>query len=167
MNKAKLESQKDLEDIFTALNRQIYSYVFLRTGYSKEIAEDLTQEVFLRVWEKRKGFNSKRGNIKTWVYRIARNLVIDEYRKKKDILNLNNYEGEGRGIEEETMINEMQSYVLKKLTKLTDSEQELISLYYIEELEVKEVAEIVNKSYDATKMAINRALHKLKDLCNE
>jgi RNA polymerase sigma-70 factor (ECF subfamily) len=167
MNKAKLESQKDLEDIFTAFNRQIYSYVYLRMGYSKEVAEDLTQEVFLRVWEKRKSFNNKKGNVRTWIYRIARNLVIDEYRKRKDLLNLNNYEGEGRVVEEDMILNEMQSYVLKKMFELNDSEQELITLYYIEELEIKEVANIVDKGYDATKMAINRALHKLKDLCNE
>lgn len=167
MNKAKLESQKDLENIFTALNRQIYSYVYFRTGYSKEIAEDLTQEVFLRVWEKRRDFNSKKGNIRTWVYRIARNLVIDEYRKKKNILNLNNLKEQSRGIEEEIIINDMQRYILKKMKKLNDGEQELISLYYIEELDLKEVAEIINKSYDATKMAISRALHKLKNICNE
>jgi len=167
MNKAKLESQKYLEDIFTALNRQIYSYVYFRTGYSKEIAEDLTQEVFLRVWEKRNDFNSKKGNIRTWVYRIARNLVIDEYRKKKDIPNFNNFEGQSRGIEEEMIINDMQSFILNKMKDLNEAEQELISLYYIEGLELKEVSEIINKSYDATKMAINRALHKLKNICNE
>jgi len=141
--------------------------VYFRTGYSKEIAEDLTQEVFLRVWEKRNDFNSKKGNIRTWVYRIARNLVIDEYRKKKDIPNFNNFEGQSRGIEEEMIINDMQSFILNKMKDLNEAEQELISLYYIEGLELKEVSEIINKSYDATKMAINRALHKLKNICNE
>lgn len=161
----KIRSQLDLEEIFKDLNVQIYKYIYIRTGMNKELAEDLTQEVFLRVWKERESYKTKKASIKTWTYTIARNLVIDHYRKMKfEPMSYEDVESD-ENMEGDIIKNELQQYILEKMRLLKEDEKELILLYYIEQLSLKEIADITGKNYNAIKMAVNRALHKLKALC--
>ena len=86
MNINQLETIEDLKKLFIWLNESIYRYVYVRCGYNRETAEDITQDIFIKAWEKRKQFNSKKSTLKNWIYIIARNHIIDLYRKKKGII---------------------------------------------------------------------------------
>lgn len=165
----RLENRQDLEDLFVWLNEPLFKYVYVRCGYNRELAEDITQEIFLKVWEKRKTFNSKKSSLKNWVYIVARNYIIDTYRKKKVNIKSLDEEIEGgvnsQGIEIENDL--MMSEVLKSLDRLKEKEKEVIVLRYIQDLEIKEVANIIKKSENSTKVMIHRALKKLKYLINK
>ncbi len=60
----------------------IYRYIHYRVGDASD-AEDLTEQVFLNVWKALPGYKQRRGSFASWLYRIAHNVVIDYYRRRK------------------------------------------------------------------------------------
>ncbi len=168
MDVNKLETIDDLKKLFLSLNEPIYRYVYLHIGYQKEIAEDITQDIFLKAWEKKSLFNAKRSTLKNWIYSIARNHLIDVYRKAKnntssynDLINQDIID-HTIDLDKEIMIKQ----ILICLDKLRPNEKEIIILRYIEELEINEIATIINKNKIATKVAIYRAIKNLRKIVN-
>jgi RNA polymerase sigma-70 factor (ECF subfamily) len=164
----KLETSENLTELFKQLNEKIYSYIFSRTGYQKSVAEDLSQDVFLKAWENRKRFDAEKSSLKNWVYIIARNSIIDYYRTNKSdrkiVLEENKGDQNRTGNHEETVDNEI---IVKNLLKeLPENDQELLILRYVNDLSIEEVAQVINKKYSATKVAVHRAIKKLRDLIN-
>src|SRR5579863_8117688 len=70
------------EDLVRVHTRRVYSICYRFTGTDQE-AQDLTQEVFLRVFRALKSFRAGEGSFTVWLGRVARNLLIDDYRKNK------------------------------------------------------------------------------------
>ncbi|MDD3647341.1 MAG: RNA polymerase sigma factor [Candidatus Dojkabacteria bacterium] len=153
-------------DAFEKYNSQIFRYFYLRTNHHKETAQDLAQEVFTKVWRSRGSFDSEKAALKTWLFTISRNLLIDHYRKQKDEESLDSSNEEV--IHQETSDEDKVVYkeILNQLKNLNDSEQELIILRFVEDFEIKEIADMLKKKYTATKIAILRALNKLKNQLN-
>jgi RNA polymerase sigma-70 factor (ECF subfamily) len=154
-------------EIFDTYNGQIYGYVFLRSGRNKEIAEDLTQEIFIKAWKARRSFDDNKASIKTWLYTIARNSITDYWRKARvdsvdeQTINQVPYHEAGK-LESELLI----MHVRDQLTKLDQLSQDLITWRFIQGLELDEIAVITGKTYNATKVAVFRALQNLKQLIN-
>ena len=165
----KLETRQDLEDLFKWLNEPLYRYIYIRCGYNRELAEDITQDVFVKAWEKRETFNPNRSTLKNWIYIIARNHIIDFYRKKKIVGSSFNEEIEesikqqGVSLEDELLLED----ILKNLNRLNEKEKEVIVLRYVQDLDIRDVAQIIGKSENTTKVMIHRALKKLKYIMNQ
>ncbi|MBP6976074.1 RNA polymerase sigma factor [Candidatus Dojkabacteria bacterium] len=165
----KLENRQDLEDLFKWLNEPLYRYIYIRCGYNKELAEDITQDIFIKVWEKRKSFNQKKSSLKNWIYVIARNYLTDFYRKKKiEGVTFNEeieqtLRSDGMSVEDESMLID----ILKSLDRLKEKEKEVILLRYVQDLEIEDISKIVGKSYNTTKVMIHRAIKKLKYIVNK
>lgn len=157
-------------DTFKQYHRPIYGYVYLRTGRDQAVAEDLTQDVFVKAWQARDTFNSQKSSIKTWLYIIARNTIIDYWRKqevsgaKSTEFNEENSGAvnEQNKLEAELMIK----FVYTNLYKLDQLSQDLIIWRFIKQLDIEEIAEITGKNYNTTKVAIHRAIQKLKQIIN-
>ncbi|MEI7580146.1 MAG: RNA polymerase sigma factor [bacterium] len=146
----------------------MYRYIFARTGFQKEIAEDLAQETFVKFLEYRDQFNSEKGSIKTWLFTIAHNLVIDTYRAKKFTVNIKEAFLDNK-IDPDQEINDkalLINVIKTNLCKLPEKDQELLTLRYINEMELVEIAGILKLEYANLKVAVNRALHKLSKLIN-
>jgi len=75
--------KEELVQAFKDYNVDIYNYVYYRSGQSKEIAEDITQDVFMKALRYKKSFDKSKSSIKTWLHVIARNLLVDFYKSKK------------------------------------------------------------------------------------
>ncbi len=165
----KIENRQDLEELFRWLNEPLYKYIYVRCGYNRELAQDITQDVFLKVWDKRETFNPKKSTLKNWVYIIARNHIVDLYRKKK--INLKTLDEDIQGsVKDHSLDTEnelMMCQVLKNLNRLKEGDKEVIVLRYIEDLEIAEVAQIIGKSENTTKVMIHRAVKRLKFLVNK
>jgi RNA polymerase sigma-70 factor, ECF subfamily len=161
-----LNSHKLLE-IFQQYNGQIYGYVYLRTGRNKEVAEDLTQDIFVKAWKSRQQFDSTKASLKTWLFTIARNQVIDYWRKSKietlDDQALGYVEGKGS---QEMEAGALSNFIYQELRKLDAATQDLIMWRYVNGLDIEEIAQLTGKNYNATKVAIHRALNTLKELVN-
>src|SRR5262249_12181990 len=70
------------EDLVRLHTRKVYALCYRFTGSGSE-AQDLTQEVFLRVFRTVKSFRSQEGSFATWLARVTRNLLIDHYRRTR------------------------------------------------------------------------------------
>lgn len=160
----RLDTIRDLDELFRGLSTPLYRYVLARCNNQIEVAEEITQEVFIRAWEKRETFNPNKSSLKNWVYIIARNKVIDYFRSTKDSISLEkneNYLGDSgiEKIEDELLIND----IFKGLKTLKADEQEVLILRYIQEFEIDDISKIINKNKIATKVMIHRAIKKLKE----
>lgn len=131
-----------------------------------EIAEDITQEVFMRFWQQLRT-KTKIQNERALLYTIARNLVIDWYRKRKesslDVLEEQGIEfasGDHHTMEQSAQMNE----VLAVVNQLDTPSREVLLLRYVEGLTPKDIAVITGESANAISVRINRAIKKVQEL---
>ncbi|MCL2056546.1 MAG: sigma-70 family RNA polymerase sigma factor [Oscillospiraceae bacterium] len=78
---------KDFESLYGEYFPKVYNYIFYRL-LDRDRADDLVSEVFTRVFEKLDTYDEGKAKFSTWVFSIARNALIDELRRKKDVISL-------------------------------------------------------------------------------
>jgi RNA polymerase sigma-70 factor (ECF subfamily) len=155
--------------LYEAFYDKIYRYVMFKTGDTLE-AEDLTEEVFLRMLESIGSFKWQGYPFTSWLFRIAHNLVIDYYRKagrqKKTslddamrVVGTDNVDVD-RKLDVELSIKE----VKEAMGGLTRLQQEVLSLRFAGGLSVAETAEAMGKKENAVKALQHAAIKKLRTL---
>jgi RNA polymerase sigma-70 factor, ECF subfamily len=152
--------------LFDAYFDKIYRFVYYKT-FSKEVAEDITSDVFHKALQKIQSFDAEKGTFSAWVYRIARNSVIDYYRTKETPIPLEDVFDVG--VDERTPESLDALSALAKVTEyletLNAKQREIITLRVWEERSYKEIAEIVGGSEDSVKMAFSRGIRELRERC--
>jgi RNA polymerase sigma-70 factor, ECF subfamily len=152
--------------------RQVYSLIRQIVG-SREDAEELTQDVFMKAFTRLGSFRGEAG-ISTWLYRIAYNTAISATRKKK--LPLNDFDENLIGSIPDDEVDRMLekendehllSLIERALQKLLPEERALITLYYNGEKPVSEVASITGLSVDNVKVKLFRIRKKIVYLVNQ
>ncbi len=158
---------------FEAYSDELFRHAILRLN-DRERALELTQECFLRAWEyASKGQVIKQ--IRPFLYRTLRHLIIDEYRRKKSV-SLEALAELGETTPEsllpydesntlETAVGRFEGRaVLRAVQKLPDAYAEALTLRYIEGMSPGEIATIVGESENAVSVRVHRALKKLREL---
>ncbi len=151
-------------ELYTRYLTRIYQYHYFRT-FHKETAEDLTSQTFIRGLEHLASYNEKKGSFSAWLYRIARNLLIDHARSKKPTLNLedaldvlHDKTNLPKTADERALLARVQDH----LTLLTPEQREVILLRLWDERSYAEIAIITGKSEASCKMTVSRALAILR-----
>ena len=150
---------------------QIHRFIYFKVG-SREEAEDLCSAVFLKTWNYILENTLKdHKTLKALLYKIARNLIIDHYRKNKNKETISLDGDNGIQIIDEQQgaakIMELKTDLLvleTKLPELKDEYREVIILRFVNELSIKEIAEILDKPKGNIRVLIFRALKALKEL---
>lgn len=151
---------------------QIYRFIYFKIG-SKEEAEDLTSAVFLKTWNYIRVSEVEETTLKALIYKIARNIIIDQYRKKSlrdevpitdENENFINIKDDRQNLSEQFDQAIEKEAVLAKLSELKDEYREMIVLRYIEDLSIGEIAEIQGKKRGTVRVEAHRALRALKNL---
>lgn len=173
--RAKNKDPEAFSEIYDLYVERIYRFIFFKVANAED-AQDLTSEVFLKTWQYINDGKEVK-NLNAFFYKIARNLVIDYYRKKSlsqtnvSLENENeNLEGQIKAAKSETENLETKlamEGVEKKLRELKDEYREAIILHYVDELSIKEIAEVLDKKKGAVRVLLFRALNTLKDLMDE
>jgi len=150
---------------------EIYRYIFFRIGDHNE-AEDLTAKVFLQAWESltKRRHKQKINNIRAWVYRIARNEVIDYHRTKKLQVPLDDYPDhklQGNWLESELDDLFISRKLAQGVRQLPENYQEVIILRFINQLSHAEAAEILNVTESYVRVLQYRALQKMREVISE
>ncbi|MTI32147.1 RNA polymerase sigma factor [Xanthovirga aplysinae] len=156
---------------FAEIVKRYHSIVFtlaFRILKNREEAEDLAQDVFIKVFKSLGMFNRK-AKLSTWIYRITYNTSInslnsrtriqtieieDDHRRELKNLSIANPHDDLRKKEEKQIIN-------NAILKLPEKDKVIITLYYYEELSVKEIAEIIGISVQNVKVKLYRSRQKL------
>lgn len=144
----------------------LYRFILVRVT-SKEIAEDLVQDVFLKVFASLDRFEIRAAHPLGFLYTTARNTIIDYHKKKKPERLDEETAGEipdehVRGPQRDAEVAWDVGLLGIALRTLTREQQDVIMLRLIEQRPVKEVAEMMNKSEEAVRQMQVRALRSLK-----
>lgn len=149
--------------------QQLYRYVYFRVKADE--AEDLTEMVFVRAWEKLAQYKLTSGSgFGSWLFRIAHNLVVDHYRLNKSIEVLTEEYQEYRAEFHPKLVTEqkMDADVLHKgLAALKDDYQQVLVLRYINGLTNQEISVVMKKSEAALRVLQHRALKALKQVLQD
>ncbi len=159
-------TKKKFNKIYDQYVEKIYRFVFIKVS-SQETAQDLTSETFVRTWETfQKGETLE--NPRAYLYQVARNLIIDFYREKAKTQTIPDEYIQGEidpspGPEEKALQNSNLEQIKGALTNLKDEYQDIIIWHYLDDLKVPEIAKILDKSEDAVRVTLHRALNALKE----
>lgn len=145
---------------------RIYRFVYYRVK-AKAPAEDLTSDVFIKAWDALDGFEPEGAPFGAWLFRIARNTVIDYHRTKKEQVDLEKVapmlEAPDADPQAEVFGDLELDRLQQAMSQLTDAQQEVLTLKFIEGLSTREVGQILDKRQGAVRALQMRGLHALAD----
>lgn len=161
------KDERAFDELFLRYARKLQGFFWRRTGGNEAEAADLTQEVFLRVWEKAKRYNPST-NVHTWVFSIAYNLLTDHYRHIGYQEQYTAYiqSSETEAIDENVSIlldkEQFDKALSEVLTALSEAEQLLFDLRFTQELSVAEIAVIIQIPEGTVKSRLHSLTQKLR-----
>jgi RNA polymerase sigma-70 factor, ECF subfamily len=158
------------EEMVKTHTRRVYAICFRFTGRDNE-AQDLTQEVFLRVFKTLPSFRSGEGSFTVWLTRLTRNLLIDHYRRTKLERATDSIEDQLTVLEEKTALHgrtdgllasrEASECLQAALQKLSPELREAVILRDLEEMEYREIANVLQVPEGTVKSRLNRGRAEL------
>lgn len=151
--------------LFERYNKRIYNFL-ARMTMSKVLAEDLTQNVFLRMIKYRNSY--REGNkFHSWIYQIARNVFSDHYQMHKNkfagFVDVEKVEDSIADKEESIEQDEREKILHKSMAMLNEEQRELLVLTRFQHLKYEEVAVIMDTTVANIKVKVHRAIQKLKE----
>jgi RNA polymerase sigma-70 factor (ECF subfamily) len=158
------------EELVRIYTRRVYAICYRFTGNDNE-AQDLTQEVFLRVFRNLKSFRAGEGSLVVWLTRLTRNLLIDHYRRTRLDRATESIEEQLPMLEERSIAGSRTDAILAGreagellqagLQKLSPDLRETVILRDVEEMEYREIAEVLNVPEGTVKSRLNRGRAEL------
>lgn len=158
------------EQLVRTHTRRVYAICYRFTGSGTE-AQDLTQDVFLRIFRTLKSFRAGEGSFVVWLSRLTRNLLIDHYRRTKADRVTDSIEEQLPMLEERTAMSsrtdgmlagrEASELLQYALLKLSPELRETVVLRDLEELEYREIAQVLHIPEGTVKSRLNRGRAEL------
>lgn len=147
--------------------KPIYRHIYFKVS-DQETACDLTQDVFFKAWQYITVSDKEITNFKAFLYKTASNLVIDHYRQKaKEPVSLNEQNmpepAAGESQEKEVERNISIALAKKILSDLEGEVADILYYHYVDDLNIKEISDIIGKSQNNIRVIIHRALKELKE----
>lgn len=165
VQEARRGSQEAMAKLYDAFVEKVYTYVYYRVGNHSE-AEDLTEDIFVKMAEKIKNFKGKGHAFISWLFIIAKNSVTSYYRKKvrRETFTLSEISESiitSESAEDEFLKDEGNKQLYEGILQLTEEQQQIILLRFFSNLSTSDVSKIVGKSQGAVKALQHRALISL------
>ncbi|MDF1513437.1 MAG: sigma-70 family RNA polymerase sigma factor [Anaerolineae bacterium] len=164
LNRIQRFDTQALAEVYDFFAPKIYGYVYRRTGHA-ETAQELTSETFHRLLVALKNKSGPRDNLSAWLYRVAHNLIVDDFRQQP--------QQQAIELDEEVLARPHPDQAEHRVTTLADEaraairqltilQQQVIVLRFLEGFSLKETAQIVQKDVSAVKALQHRALYSLR-----
>ena len=158
------------QDLVRIHTRRVYAICYRFTGSDAD-AQDLTQDVFLRVFKSLATFRSATGSLTVWLTRLTRNLLIDHYRRTKGDRATGSLEDHLPVLEEKSTLvsrtegmvagREASELIQSALQKLSPELRETVILRDLEEMEYREISEALDIPEGTVKSRLNRGRAEL------
>jgi RNA polymerase sigma-70 factor (ECF subfamily) len=153
------------DELYSRYSPRVFGYLFQRLNGNAEEAEDLTADVFTRVYEKIDGFQPQGAPLSAWVFRIAHNRLIDSVRRRPrqtqvrldDAPELTSGPTFG-SVDQQVALEQIKS----GLARLTNEQRQVIVLRFLEGKSLAETAALVGRNEDAVKKLQARGLASLR-----
>lgn len=150
--------------LYEAYIERIYRYIYYRV-VDNMLAEDLTSQVFLKAWEKLDSYEPGQSPFAAWLYRIARNTIIDYYRTKKAAISLDEIEhlkiSHTDEVDKKLDLQAQAQELHEALLALTAQQQKVLVLRFIRGFSTAEIARQLGKQQGAVRALQMRGLHEL------
>ena len=160
---------KAMSELYDRYGRLVYSLIF-RVVRDTAAAEDLTQETFLRIWNRVQAFDADRGALGPWIATVARNRAIDHVRSADGRLSARTVEltylehpGNFVRFDDSALSIDRSRRLKDAFEKLTPSQKTVIELAYYEGLSQTEMAERMQQPLGTVKTWVRAALKTLRD----
>ena len=151
--------------------KSVYNFVYRLTG-DASVVEDLTQDTFFKAWKHIRSYDENKP-FKVWLFAIAKNTVYDYWKKKKtlpfvlfekeDGSNKLEEVAEDKILPDEVLMRmEAQGELDKKLALLSKQYRLILTMHYLEDLSLNEIAQVLGLSYNTVKSQHKRALSAMK-----
>lgn len=150
-------------EIYERYYNGVYRYIYYRVG-EQTLAEDLTMEVFVKAMEAIDTYTFRGVPFSAWLYRIASNLVVDHFRRQptQGAVSLEEKLVASMEVPTQALESEFAHHALRRaLAELTDDQQQVVILKFVDGLSNLEVAQILGKTEGAVKSLQHRALASL------
>ena len=138
--------------------------VCLRLVGNRQDAEDITQDVMLKLFSRLNSFEG-RSSFKTWMVRVTRNACKDWLKKKA--ISKQYSEALANEPQEQSTIEYQEDRLIGLLKDLSPTDREILTLRFVADLNLQEIAETTDLSLSATKMRLYRAIDRLQELATD
>jgi RNA polymerase sigma factor (sigma-70 family) len=151
--------------LFDRYNKRLFNFL-ARMTRDRELAEDLTQNVFLRMIRYR---NSYREGLKfqSWIYQMARNVFSDHYQahknKRSDFVDVEKVSERIMDMEEEKNQDEQEQLLQRSMSLLNEEQRELLILTRFQHMKYEDVAQMMDTTVANIKVKVHRAIGKLRE----
>jgi RNA polymerase sigma-70 factor, ECF subfamily len=152
------------EDFYHDFKDKVYTHVYYRVGGNREVAADITSEVFLKAFKSFDSYDKKHA-FSTWIFTITRNAIIDHYRKHKDTSNIDDYAEKLENDQEiigDVFDREIDlAWLKEEIDNLPEKQRVYLSHRLFGGETVKEIATKYGAKQDAIRKNIQRATTRL------
>jgi RNA polymerase sigma-70 factor (ECF subfamily) len=155
--------EKNFLKAYDEFSDAIFRYCLFKVS-DRDVAKDITQDTFKKTWEYIISGKEIR-DTKPFLYRVANNLIIDLYRKRKEDFSLDKMREEGFDVQSRDNI-EMESdihCILEEISKLGDNCKSSLIMRFVEDMRVKDIADILNLSENTLSVRLKRCIRKLSE----
>jgi len=171
VKKCQAGDQRAFQELYSRYHEVVFRYVLFRLG-DRTLAEDLTQETFLRALRRISSVSYQGRDIGAWFVTIARNLIFDHvkssrYRLESTTADMVEHSPTTHGPEQQVIENATNSELLKAIDKLNHDQQDCIRMRFLQGLSVAETAQRMNRAEGAVKALQHRAVRRLAQLMPE
>ena len=163
-------TERSLNELFQNHWTEVYSFAKSKTRNHHQ-AEDLTCETFIKAFLKFETYNPSQ-KFKNWIFTICKNTFLDTLRKQgnavtylEDQLYFEVYDTKPSPVDL-LILKENYLNLLNKIGQLNNSDQDIINLFYLEDLSYEQITERLDISYANARTKLNRAKHKLREHLN-
>jgi len=151
--------------LFERYNKRIFNFL-ARMTMDRDLAEDLTQNVFVRILKYRTSYRDGL-RFQSWIYQVARNVFSDHYQahknRRSDFVDVDKVSDSLSDYNETEDMDEREKILHRSLAKLTDEQRELLVLTRFQQMKYEEVAQIMDTTVANIKVKVHRAIAKLKE----
>jgi RNA polymerase sigma-70 factor (ECF subfamily) len=163
-----LQTKKEFQQLYERTYLAVFRYIYGLYGGPKEDVEDLTTTTYLRAWQSRYRFRGNGDAAFGWLLKIARNLVIDAFRRqgiRPHMLDIENQITTAPGLppEDQVHMQEQIQILWSLIADLPNEQREIIVLRYLLDWRVKDIAIYLERNENNISVTIRRILKRLQD----
>ena len=150
---------------------KIYRFVYLKVS-SQEVAEDITSKIFIKGWESYQNQGLDIKNPGAFLYQIARNAVVDHYREKgrTNVISADaspEIADPGTSIHDKAILSVDMDTIKKSIQKLEKEYQDIIIWHYLEDMQIADIAELIDRPAGTVRVMLHRGLKSLQDIIKQ